>query len=137
MQRKEKVGGWIYMAICITICGRPITKKNGSRIVINKKTGKPFIIPSKQYIEYEKDAGKQITCKDLEIDYPVNMRCMYFMPTRHKVDLCNLIEATCDILVKYRVVADDNCEIVAGHDGSRVLYDKDNPRTEIYFEEIE
>ena len=115
----------------ITIKGRPITKKNSSQIVTSKATGRPFLIPSKAYKQYEQDAGWQIKCKDLMIDYPVNVKCLYYMPTRHKVDLCNLLEATCDILVHYGVIADDNSQIVAGHDGSRVLYDKDNPRCEI------
>lgn len=115
----------------ITIYGRPITKKNSSQIVVNKTTGRPFLIPSKQYKQYEKDAGWQIKCKGLNINYPVNVKCLYYMPTHHKVDLCNLLEATCDILVHYGVIADDNSQIVAGHDGSRVLYDKDNPRCEI------
>lgn len=26
---------------------------------------------------------------------------------------------------------DDNSQIIVSHDGSRVLYDKDNPRTEV------
>lgn len=65
------------------------------------------------------------------LDRPVCVRVIYYMPTRHKVDLCNLLEGTCDILTHYGVIADDNSRIVASHDGSRVLYDKDNPRTEI------
>ena len=119
------------MATNIIIYGRPITKKNSQRIVTNKVTGRPFLIPSRQYKQYELDAGWQIKCKGINIDYPVNVKCLYYMPTRHKVDLCNLLEATCDILVKYNVIADDNSQIVAGHDGSRVLYDKDNSRCEI------
>lgn len=115
----------------ITINGRPITKKNSQRIVINKATGRPLVLPSRQYKQYEQDAGWQIKCKGMMIDCPVNVKCLYYMPTRHKVDLCNLLEATCDILVKYKVLADDNSNIVAGHDGSRVLYDKENPRCEI------
>lgn len=115
----------------IVIKGRPITKKNSSQIVLNKTTGKPLLIPSKQYKQYEKDAGWQIKCKGLMIDYPVNVKCVYYMPTKHRVDLCNLLEATCDILVKYKVIADDNSNIVASHDGSCVLYDKNNPRAEV------
>lgn len=67
----------------------------------------------------------------------MNMRCIYYMATRRKVDLANLIEATCDILVKAGVLEDDNCRIVAAHDGSRVDYDKANPRAEIWIEEME
>lgn len=118
----------------ITINGRPITKKNSQRIAINKATGRPLVLPSRQYKQYEQDAGWQIKCKGLMIDYPVNVKCLYYMPTRHRVDLCNLLEATCDILVHYGVIADDDSQIVASHDGSRVLYDKDNPRTEVTIE---
>lgn len=59
------------------------------------------------------------------------------MPTRRRVDLCNLHEALCDVLVKFGVVQDDNCKIIASMDGSRVLYDKENPRTEVYIEKVE
>ena len=58
------------------------------------------------------------------------------MPTKHRVDLVNLLEATCDILVKVNVLEDDNSNIIISHDGSRVLYDKDNPRVEIEIQEI-
>jgi len=59
------------------------------------------------------------------------VQCVYYMKTRRKVDLPNLLNATDDILVKAGVVADDNCTIVATHDGSRVDYDKENPRVDI------
>lgn len=67
----------------------------------------------------------------------VNVRCVYYMKTARRVDLANLIEATTDILVKAKVLADDNSQIVAAHDGSRVDYDKKNPRAEIWIEEME
>lgn len=56
---------------------------------------------------------------------------MFYMPTRRIVDLTNLEEAIDDILVKYGVLKDDNSRILVSHDGSRVLYDKNNPRTEV------
>jgi len=54
------------------------------------------------------------------------------MPTRRKCDLSNMLEALDDVLVKYGLLEDDNYTIVESHDGSRVLYDKENPRTEVY-----
>lgn len=111
----------------------PRTKKNSQRIVTNGN--RPFIIQSKAYKQYEKDAMYFI--RPFSIDYPVNLRCLFYMETHRRVDLTNLLEAIDDILVKAGALKDDNCEIVAGHDGSRVYYDKDNPRTEIYIEEIE
>ena len=52
-----------------------------------------------------------------------------------KVDLTNLLEAADDALVTAGVLADDNSKIVVSHDGSRVLLDRDKPRTEIYITE--
>ena len=112
---------------------KPITKKNSQRIATRKVNGKyvPFILQSKAYVQYEKDCGYFIKGKGLKIDYPVNVKCLYYMPTRRRVDLTNLMEATHDILVKYEVLEDDNCKIIRSVDGSRVDYDKDDPRTEI------
>ncbi len=67
----------------------------------------------------------------------VNLKCVYYMPNRRRVDLVNLMEATCDILVKAGVLADDCAAIVAGHDGSRVLLDRLHPRVEIELQELE
>lgn len=86
-------------------------------------------------MEYEKDCLRQITGRyKKHIDYGINLKCLYYMPTHHKVDLTNLQNATNDILVNAGVLADDNCKIVVSHDGSRVYYDKHNPRVEIYIE---
>lgn len=114
----------------------PRTKKNSSQIIFNKKTGKQMVIPSQQYKEYEQACLWQIRKPSVAIDFPVNVKCVYFMPTRRKVDLCNLIEATMDILVRAGVLNDDNSEIAVSHDGSRVFYDKENPRAEITITEL-
>lgn len=114
----------------------PRTKKNHSQIIFNKKTGKRMVIPSKQYKEYEQACLWQIRKPAKPVDVPVNVKCVYYMPTHRRVDLCNLIEATMDILVLAGVLTDDNSAIAAAHDGSRVLYDKDEPRTEITITEL-
>lgn len=115
--------------IKFTINLEPRTKKNSSQIIINPRTNRPMIIPSKKYKEYEKEAGWFL--KPTGIDYPVNVKCLFYMKTRRKVDLSNLISAISDVLVKYGVITDDNSSIIAGYDGSRVLYDKANARTEV------
>lgn len=114
------------------ITGNPITKKNSQRII--SVGGRWRIIPSKQFMEYERDALYQLfraKRPKRPIDVPVNVSCVYYMKTRRKVDLVNLLEATMDILVDARVLLDDNAKIVAGHDGCRVDHDKENPRVEI------
>lgn len=119
----------------IVLYGKPTTKKNSSRIVFNKARGHPMLVPSKKYIQYEKDCRRQITGTHRKnIDYPINLKAVYYMPTRHRVDLTNLLNATNDILVDCGVLKDDNSQIIISHDGSRVLYDKENPRVEIEIE---
>lgn len=113
----------------------PVSKKNSQQIVINRSTGRPFIMPSKNYKKYEDEASRFIP-KDL-IDIPTNVKCLFYMPTKRRCDLTNMLEAIDDIMVRAGLLADDNFSIVAGHDGSRVLYDKENPRTEITISEME
>lgn len=118
--------------IKITIPGNPRTKKNSQQIMVNRKTGRPFVMPSAAFRQYQEEAGTYILPATRKgINYPVAVRCVYYMHTRRAVDLTNLLESTDDILVHCGVLADDNCRIIASHDGSRVRYDKQNPRTEI------
>ena len=117
--------------ISFTIPIPPITKKNSQQILLNKSTGKPFVMPSKQFKDYEKAALWFIPKRRQPIDFPVNIKCVFYMPTRRKCDLTNLLEAVDDIMVKSGLLADDNFTIIYSHDGSRVFYDKDKPRTEI------
>lgn len=123
--------------IKIVIPIEPTTKKNHGQIIFNKTLGRSMLIPSAQYRNYEKTCGYYIRCKNIMLDKPLNIKCVYYMKTRRKVDLCNLLGATMDMLVHYRVIADDNCRIAVSHDGSRVFYDKFAPRTEIYITEAE
>ena len=121
----------------IILYGNPITKKNSSQIGYTR-TGRPILVPSKQYKKYARDCKTQITgVYKKQIDYPVNVRVVYYMQRRYKVDLTNLLNATNDILVECGVLTDDNSRIIIGHDGSRVYHDKNNPRVEIYIEPIE
>ena len=114
----------------ITLLGPPRTKKNHQRI-LRGAGGKPTIAQSKEYTQYEKDCLRQLHPPSRPLAGPVNVRCLYYMPTRRRVDLTNLLEATDDILVRAGVLADDCAAVVAGHDGSRVLLDRKRPRVEI------
>ena len=119
----------------------PVTKKNSSQIIFTgakcpvcKRGRLARLLPSKKYREYEEAALWCLQRKE-PIDTPVNVKCLFYMPTARKVDLVNLLEAVCDALVTAGVLADDNSKIVVSHDGSRVLPDRDRPRTEIYITE--
>ena len=123
------------VAIHFTVPLTPISKKNSQQILTNPKTGRPFIMPSKKYKEYEKDALWFIP-KGETISTPVNVKCLFYMPTRRKCDLVNMQEAILDVMVKAGLLADDNYSIVQSMDGSRVFYDKEHPRTEVYITEV-
>lgn len=115
--------------ICIPI--QPITKKNSSQILYRTLRGKkvPYIAPSKQFVQYQKDA--KFFLKSLNIDYPVNVEAHFYMKTKSVVDLSNLNEALHDVLVHAGLLHDDEAYYLVSTDGSRVHYDKDNPRTEV------
>ena len=116
----------------------PITKKNSQQILTNHRTGKPFIAPSRQYKKYEQKAIKLLANKPKSpVQAPCRVVTLFYMPTRRRVDLTNLMEAAHDVLVAAGILADDNNTIIASVDGSRVLYDKENPRTEIIIQELE
>lgn len=118
-----------------TLYGNPKGKKNSMQIITIK--GKPSLIQGKEYRQYETECLKQITGKyKLHIDYPVNIKAVFYRDSNRRCDITNLLSALHDILVKAGVIADDNFKIVVSVDGSKVLVDKDNPRTEIEIEEV-
>ena len=125
------------MDYTFTVNRAPTTKKNSQQIVYSKQRKRYFVLPSKNYLDYEEDAVEQIRLQAIAqginepIDYPCTVTCSFYMPTKRRVDLTNLLEAIDDVLVTAKVLADDNCQIIVAHDGSRVYHDKDRPRTEI------
>ena len=119
----------------------PVTKKNSSQIIFTgakcpvcKRGRLARLLPSKKYREYEEAALWCLRRKE-PIDTPVNVQCLFYMPTARKVDLVNLLEAACDVLVTAGILADDDSNIAYSHDGSRVFIDREHPRTEIYIRE--
>lgn len=135
---KRPAGAW-NGTLRYTIYGDPRTKKNhqqlkssGRKCPVCGKREKIWVGQSAQHDEYAKTAEVQLGNPPPQpIDYPVNVECIYYMKTERRVDQLNLLEATDDILVAAGVLLDDNAKIVAAHDGSRVRYDKNNPRVEI------
>jgi len=116
----------------------PRTKKNHQHIFVNKKTGRPFVSTSDAYKAYSK-AALMVIPKEArqKIDYPVNIKALYYMDSRRIVDRPGLEQCLNDVLVAAGVLADDNSRIAATADGSRVLYDKEHPRTEITITRLE
>ena len=122
--------------IKFTVPLTPISKKNSQQIMRNTVTGRPFIMPSKKYKQYENDAALFIP-KNIFINEPVNIKCLFYMPTKRMCDLTNMLEAIDDIMVRAGLLEDDNYTVIASHDGSRAFYDKDAPRTEVIISQME
>lgn len=127
--------------IKFTIPLNPVPKKNNPQIAINPKTKRPFILPSKKYKEYENTCLSLIPREARQnVDYPVNVKAVFYRSTAHRVDKVNLEEALHDILVKAGVLSDDSAispSVVVSTDGSRVYLDRKNPRTEVEITEVE
>ena len=126
------------------IKGDPRTKKNhqmiagaGKRCPVCKKREKQWIRQAASHDDYAEMAQWQLRPRPPRpIDCPVNVKCLFYMKTRRRVDGLNLLATIDDLLVSCEILKDDNSNIVVSHDGSRVLFDKDNPRTEVYITRI-
>ena len=115
--------------LTFTIPLDPKPKKNSQNII--KVNGRTLVVQGKVYKNYEMACKKYIPRLTKPITEPVEVKCIFYRETRRTVDLANLQAAINDILVKYGVLSDDNRDIIASGDGSRVYYDKANPRTEV------
>lgn len=115
--------------IDIVFKGRPVTKKNSGRII--SRNGKPIIIPSEAYKNYEDTCMWQLAGKKLHISGIIVVECKYYLPNKRSwPDLIGLLQATSDILTKAKVIDDDKW-ICSYGDSCIAGIDKDNPRAEI------
>ena len=125
----------------IVLTGNPTTKKNSQQIITNPSTGRPMVIQGERFQAYEQACLWQLVWQSAKIksklpEPPYNVQCVYYRDSNRRVDLGNLLAATCDILVNAGILPDDNFKVIASHDGSRVLVDKQNPRVEITITEV-
>ena len=117
----------------------PKTKKNSHRIAgcgprcpVCGKYAKQFVRNADKPTEYAFHAAKYLRPKPKKpIEGPVHLIYRLYTATHHRKDDLNLYEALDDILVKEGILKDDDTKTIRCRDGSRVLYDKENPRAEI------
>lgn len=118
------------------IYGDPASKKNSKRIIVNKRTGKPMIISSKKYNKWHKGAEAQFKkdgVKKWNFDTPLNAKMIIYRANKRGGvgDLNNFTQGPLDVLTERGIIKDDNRNIVYSTDGSRLFFDKENPRVEI------
>ena len=115
----------------ITLFGVPRTKKNSQRF-ITLKDGRKFLIQNKLYLEYEKDCLKQLTGNfQKEIDYPIELTITIYKQDKRISDLVGYAQSIQDILVKGKVLKDDNYKIIKIIKTIFGGIDTINPRAEI------
>lgn len=100
------------------------SKKNSQQILTNKRTGKKFISQSDLYKDFERECYYYLKDYQFNITNPINLKCTFIVPDKRKRDIANLLNAIQDILVKYKVISDDNYNIVHSIDGTRIIYKK-------------
>lgn len=121
--------------INLTIPGKFFSKKNSKQIV--RIGGQPRLLSSKPFRAWEKMATEALRAqyRGETISDPVHAKFLFYAPDRRKRDLSNCFEGPQDALQKAEIIKDD-AQIVS-LDGSRLLYDKENPRVEITLERVE
>lgn len=128
----------LIASYCIEL--EPRTKKNshrisgcGPRCPVCGKYKRQFVRNGSGTTEFAFSAAKFLNPRPAApIDREIRLVYLVYTGTRRVVDDLNLYEALDDILVKEKVLKDDNRKIIRSRDGSRVLYDKERPRAEIY-----
>lgn len=121
----------------------PRTKKNshrisgcGPRCPVCGKYAKQFVRNGSTTTDFSFKAARYLNPKPKQpLAGPVHLIYRIYTQTWHRKDDLNLYEALDDILVKEGILRDDDRKTIRSRDGSRVLYDKDNPRAEIYIYE--
>lgn len=120
-------------SIHFTVPLKPVTKKNHSRIITVGKY--PKLLPSEAYEKYDRAIAPYLREFHNQIGetigYPINLECHFYCDTHRQSDLVGHLQSIQDLLVKYKCLEDDCRDIVASTNGSVVLYDKENSRTEI------
>lgn len=97
------------------------------------KRRKQFVRQGAAHSKYAFEAARFLNPRPKEpISGPVHIIYILYMQTRRRVDDLNLYASLDDILVHEKILADDSIKYIRNRDGSRVLYDKENPRAEIY-----
>lgn len=116
----------------------PRTKKNSQQIHVNSRTGKPFVSQSPAYKQFAKECAVLIPKKyRVNLNVPCRVQTIFYMPTKRRVDLNNLLSAIHDVLVENHVIEDDNCKIVQNVDGSRVMYEQGKVGIDVLIEILE
>lgn len=150
--------------IQIIIKGNPIVKKNTAKTSVMGKDKNGRLLKRTAPIHWYTDVYKAWAreaikaCAEFknthtDMKFPLtdkfNLKCLFYIDRDTRLDLSNLYEGVQDVLAGnagvwkesvpkelYQIIEDDSIRFIGSHDGSRVILDYVNPRTEIYLTEF-
>lgn len=121
----------------IVILGQTVAQKNGKRMAINRKTGKPFPVTSKHVKEWQDSAHQQLTSQYKGCaEGKVTIAYTFFVKDNRRRDLDNMIASVNDALVKAGLLIDDDWQHLAIGAADAEI-DTKNPRCELWIGEEE
>ena len=132
------------------------TKRHGARVKVPRD--KPVWIYSKPYVRWARESVQKLAIfknnnslgpEEKRIPFPIAealvLTCIFFIDDYRLRDLSALMEGPQDMLSgkagglpkdfdheTYKIIVDDNKDIIKNLGGSTVMFDPKNPRTEIY-----
>lgn len=112
-----------------TLPGIPRTKKTSQRVLRMGKINK--IVPSKAWIDWRNQCRAYVATKPelhLFLSRPVNCRALFYRDA-DRGDSSGFISGLADVLEEIQIVLNDR--YITQWDGTRMLKDASNPRTEI------
>ena len=118
--------------IFLSIPGSVVSKKNSKQVVMiggRNCPRRPMILPSKAYTAWEKQARKEAWAKARipPLVGPIHIEAHFYYKGK-RPDLSGAMES-CGDMLQGILYADDGQ--IESWDGSRMIHDLDNPRTEI------
>lgn len=121
------------------------SKKNSKEIRTRTSKGKSgvkgkarFITSSNSFKNWEGDEFTRIMALGIEpMRPPVKIEYRVYPPNRERHDLDNAIAGINDLLVRCKIIPDDDWFTVCAVDARAIAIDKENARIEVFIGELE
>src|SRR5260221_8424989 len=108
------------------ISGQTPAKKNSKQLFIHG--GKPAMVSSKRYLDWEKSALWELKIIKPVVLYPTQLSLYFFFRDLRRRDLDNCVSSVCDVLVKAGIIPDDDVLHLRAIDAYYAGVDRVNPR---------